>query len=202
MIKINVKDLKKTTRHIEKVLELKLSDLYSEINNQSKVSIFFAGAKFRGNDNKSWFYIVVDNEVIMNPMTFPSDIPNEDVKEIANDLLKEYIKTCDFREFEGEFECIDFEDVNTLEGCKNKKEEKCKKCLGPMYSLSNNFNAFSSKTKKKWKNIYGVNSEKELELMEERIYNLLTKYKNHPVTNKKEKKLSKKLYNYIHNKKY
>lgn len=162
MNKLTLKELQMKSRMLDLVLQEKLHPSINDI-----ISVYYTDAIY--DKKETCFYLLLNDEYLHNPVTYPSEISREDIIKIAKDMIDQYRNTCDLEELDmelkGEVPCKQFKNkyssCNECPRCMINTTNKEDACMGVVYSPSSSFDSYQFKEinfKDKWTDKYGENS--------------------------------------------
>ncbi len=129
-------------------------------------------------DGNAWFWVFVDDEYVMNPLSLPCDIESEDVIEIAKDIASHYIQLCQLEEIEDETNgivpCDEMKGIQkTCDDCPQLRSNGGE-CIGPMWNHPNTL--YLNEIEEKWKGKYGEGSKLYLKYHQNQMLGEMNQY--------------------------
>lgn len=160
MENLTLKDLQ--TKHVivDLVIKTKVHELLKDT-----VSVYYTDILYDGKE--TCFYLFLNDKYLRNAVTFPSRISQEDIVNIAKDMIEQYRNSCDLEELDielkGEVPCKEFKGkYSNCEDCHEHMNNEKGGCMGVTYTLSESFDSYTFKRvtfKDKWYAKYGEGSE-------------------------------------------
>ena len=153
-------DYLKRNNFSELVYEIKKP--HKLLNYDRPIQVYFEDIRYKSND-RSRFLLFDDGEFSMNAISFDCNIEQEDIVQIAKDMVEELLLCSDFseldRELEGKCACIEYEEIyKSCDECHLYNINDGHGCMGAMYTIPSHMNVWR-KTESKWNDKYGEKSE-------------------------------------------
>jgi len=137
---------------------------HKAIDYDCPIQVYYESEIFNKN-NESYFWVVNNGEYVSNYISFPCNIEESDIINIAKELIEELLSKSDFTDLDAELNghaaCEEFKYLyKSCDECPllraNNKNEDDTGCFGAMYSIPGHLNSWD--TKEKWNKIYGYQS--------------------------------------------
>lgn len=132
----------------------KIDKPHKLIEYDSPIEVYYC---YEPHEDNCWFYLFYNKKLITNTISFPCHVKYEHRSLIAENMTKEFLRYCDFRDLDRELLGKCACDEYNYSSC-NECEKLNTECLGPTYSMISHVNWWQD-TETTWNKVYGSESE-------------------------------------------